>query len=346
MNPFVEEDAKTIANAGIDWGKLENKIILVAGANGYVPQFFVHGLLMRNTLFHAGIRVIALCRSAERAALRFSEYKDRDDFELLMGDVTRPLIYEGEIDYIIHAASPADLKTRYEDLAAVFNANVIGCKNLLELAREKNATLLFLSSVDVYGKNEENIRLSENFSGSLDWLNPRNIYSSAKKAAETLCSCYANQGCSCKIVRPCQILGSGISLDDGRLHVDFISQMLSGNAIVLKGDGTPIRTFLYITDAIIGMLTVMLEGNSGEAYNIAAEEGEASVLELAQTMASLADDRKIDIVYNMETRNSDPAVTNVISFVCADPAKIRALGWKPAVPLREACKRMMMYYGL
>lgn len=346
MNKIIIEDAKVIANASIDWGKLRNKTVFIAGANGYVPQFFVHGLLMRNDVYGDDIKVVAMCRSRERAMQRFAEYEVREDFELYLGDVRDPIVYEKHIDYIIHAASPANMKIRYKNLSEVFDSNVLGCRNLLELSLEKGAQFLFVSSVDVYGKTDGVSRLQETYSGSLDPLNPRNVYSCAKRAAETLCICYENQGISCKIVRPFQILGSGIALDDGRLHADFISQIKNGDKIVLKGDGTPRRSFMYITDAIIGMLVVMLKGNSGEAYNVVSEQGEASVLELAQVMASNVKGRTINIEYNMETRTSDPAVANVISVVVGDSTKLRRLGWEAKVSLKDACKRMMEYYGV
>lgn len=346
MKSLIIEDAQMIANSTIDWSKLKNKTVFVAGANGYVPQFFIHGLLMRNDLFNDKIKVVAMCRSAERAALRFLEYEEREDFILYLGDVRDSIDYKEEIHYVIHAASPANMKVRYENLIEVFDANVMGCRNLLELTKEKGAEFLFISSVDIYGKPDGANRLVEQYTGELDPLNPRNVYSCAKRAAETLCACYVNQGVVCKIVRPFQILGSGIELDDGRLHADFISQLLKGNNIVLKGDGTPKRTFMYITDAIIGMLTVMIEGQSGEAYNVVCEEGEATVLELAKIMASNIEGRDIGISYNMETRKNDPAVTNVISVVCGDSTKIRKLGWQAEIPLKKACARMMKYYGL
>lgn len=344
MNSFVVEDAQTIANASLDWSKLKNKTVFISGANGYVPQFFVHGLLMRNELYGDGIKVVAMCRNAERASKRFAEYEERNDFQLLIGDVKEPIVYEGKIDYIIHAASPANQRDRHKDLVGLFDANVTGSKNMLELAKKNDAVFLFVSSVDVYGKNVGNKRLTEDYSGPLDSLNPRNVYACAKRAAETLCLCYASKGVPCKIARASQILGSGIELDDGRLHIDFISQILQSNKIVLKGDGTPLRTFLYVTDAITGMLTVMLEGVSCEAYNVLTEDCEASVLELAKTMAELAGERNVSIEYNMETRTTDPAVTNVVSVVCGESKKLCSLGWKAQVSLKDACARMMKYY--
>lgn len=343
---IIREDAQTIAKSPVDWSKLKGKTVLISGANGYVPQYLVHGLLKRNELYHDNIKVAAMCRSRERAYSRFGIYDKRQDFEIILQDVREPIAYQGNVDYIIHAASPAGMKSRYDDPLATFSANVTGCENLLKLAQEKKAVFLLISSVDVYGTFPDMERLTEERHGSLNPLAIKNVYSCAKRAAETLCACYAHRGISCKIVRPFQILAGGIDLDDGRLHSDFISQMLEKGKIVLKGDGTPRRSFLYITDAVTGMLTVLLEGKSGQAYNLCIEEGEASVLELAQRMASLAGGKKIQISYDMQTRNTDPAVTQAISVVCGVSDKIRSLGWKPEVSLEEACRRMMLYYGV
>jgi UDP-glucuronate decarboxylase len=346
MNKLMEEDAITIANESINWEKLRKKTVLISGANGYVPQFFVHGLLKRNDIFGDDIKVIALCRNEKKAAERFDAYYGRTDFELLIQDVSEPILYSGDIDYIIHAASPAGVQVTMTNPLETFDANVIGCKNLLEVASDKNAMFLLLSSVDIYGEMDDSNRLTEDKFGVLDHVSIRNIYAASKRAAETLCICYANKGVKCSIVRPSQIMGAGISLDDERLHINFISQMIHGDEIILKGDGTPKRTFIYITDAIVGMLVVLLEGNTGEAYNVCTEKCEASVLEFAETMSSLVKDREIKITYDMRSRTSDPAVTRVVSIVCANSDKLKSLGWEPKVLLPSSCKRMMEYYGL
>lgn len=345
MNRILEEDARTIAKTPIDWIKFHDKTILIAGANGYVPQHFVHGFLMRNKLFHENIHVIALCRNETRARERFGEYFGREDFTLWIGDVRDEIKTEQKIDYIIDAASPAGVRISNEDPVATFEANVFGCSNLLKLAKKHHAEFLYLSSVDTYGKSRKE-RFTEEDSGILDSLEVRNVYAAAKRAAENLCVCYARNGLICKIVRPSQIMGCGIALDDGRLHIDFISQILMSGQIVLKGDGTPVRTFIYMTDAIAGMLYVMTEGRNGEACNIGTETGEASVLELAQTMAAQVKEKTIPVVFNEETRKSDPAVRHAVSRVCVSSEKLRNLGWNSQVSLKEACRRMMTYYGI
>lgn len=345
MNKILKEDAKTIAQADIDWRKFRNKTVLIAGANGYVPQHFVHGFLMRNTLYNENIHVIALCRNEMKAKEKFGEYLERKDFTLLLGDVLDDIDVQGKIDFIIDAASPAGVRISNEDPVATFEANVLGCSNLLKLAKQKEAEFLFLSSVDIYGETKEE-RCIEERVGILDPLNVRNVYAVAKRAAENLCACYSHEGVVCKIVRPSQIMGCGIALDDGRLHIDFISQLLNGNEIVLKGDGTPIRSFIYMTDAIIGMLNVMTAGENGQAYNICTESGEASVLELAQLMTSLIKDRPVKVSFNENTRKNDIAVKHAISRVCVSSKKLSELGWKAEVSLEESCRRMMSYYAV
>lgn len=343
---IVEQDAKTIANAPLDWEKLRGKTILISGANGYVPQYFVHSLLKRNDMYKDKIRIIALCRNQARARERFAQYDGRQDFKVLLQNVCTPVHLEEPVDYIIHGASPASQKARFENPVLTFDANVTGCGNLLQLAQKKQAEFLLMSSIDIYGNGFGSDRLTEDHYGELDPLNIRNVYACAKRAAETLCACYAYNGGLCKIVRPSQILAGGIGLDDGRLHIDFISQMLRGNEIVLKGDGTPLRTFLYITDAITGMLTVLLKGKKGEAYNLCTEANEASVLELAQIMASQITGRTVRIHVNKNTRTSDRSVTQAVPTVCGSSAKIRTLGWEAEISLEKACKRMMAFYGL
>lgn len=339
------EDAAAIARSEIDWKKFHGKTVLVAGASGYVPQYFVHGFLARNNLYGEQIQVIALCRNEEKAKRRFGAYLDREDFQLLIGDVLNEEQIPTHVDYIIDAASPAGVKISNEKPVATFEANVLGCRNLLRLAQRDGAELLYLSSIDIYGKLEEE-RFVENRTGILEPLDVRNVYASAKRAAESLCVCYSQGGAVSRIVRPSQIMGGGIALDDGRLHIDFISQLLKGGRIVLKGDGTPVRSFIYVTDAIIGMLYVMTKGKNGEAYNVCMEEGEASVYELAQLMAAQMKGSQAEISFNLETRKHDPAVKHAVSRVCGSSEKLRGLGWSPSISLTETCRRMMKYYGL
>ena len=346
-NEIIDNDVLDIINRDIPFDKLYGKTILISGANGYVPAYFVYTFLMLNDYKNANITVLALCRNEERAKTRFSEYLERSDFQLLIQDVCEPIQVNQPIHIYIHAASPAGIKSRYLDPVNTFLANVKGCENMLESAIKNPCEhFLFLSSVDIYGKMDHTNRLVEDESGSLDTMNVRNTYSCSKRAAENLCTAYyAKYNLPVSVVRPFQIVGPGPELDDGRLHIDFISQILQGNQIVLKSDGTARRTFLYITDAIAGMLTVMLCGKIGQAYNVVDEQGEASVKELAQIMANCVKNKRVEVVFDYTQRNSIE-VTGAISVVTGSSQKILSLGWQPRLSLMQGAIRMMQYYGI
>lgn len=346
-NMIINEDIESIINSNIPLEKLYNKTILISGANGYVPAYFVHTFLGLNDKKNANIKVLALCRNKVRAEKRFHQYLDRNDFQLVIQDVCDPIRINEEIHVFIHAACPAGIKARHLDPVNTFLANVKGCENMLNAAMNNPCEyFLFISSVDVYGKMNSTERLKECDSGYLDTMNVRNVYSCSKRAAENLCIAYKEKyNIPVYVVRPFQIIGPGPELNDGRLHIDFISQILQSDKIVLKSDGSARRTFMYITDAIIGMLTVMLKGNMGEVYNIVDEYGEASVKELADIMASNVKNRDITVVFDYTQRQS-VEVKDALSVVIGDSMKLVSLGWSAKYTLHEGTNRMMEYYGI
>lgn len=347
MNKIIYEDAENIITENLPYDKFYGKTVLISGANGYVPAYFIHTFIAMNDHKNAGIHILALCRNRDRAKERFPDYIGRDDFELIIQDVCEPIAIDRKIHIFIHAASPAGIKKRHEDPVNTFLSNVKGSENMLELARKNPCDyFLFMSSVDIYGQMGNTDRLKEDMAGYLDPLNVRNSYSCGKRAAESLCKAYqVKYGLPVFIVRPFQIIGPGPELNDGRLHIDFISQIIEEEKIVLKSDGTAIRTFMYITDAIKAIFYVMLLGISGEAVNIVAESGEASVKELADMMADNVIDKNIEVIFDYEQRNTIE-VTGALSVVTGDSSKLRNLGWECQYSVAEGSARMMEYYGI
>ncbi len=347
MNKIVSEDAENIISEKIPYENFFGKTVLISGANGYVPAYFVHTFIALNDKRDAGIKILALCRNKERAAERFADYVDRDDFELIIQDVCDSIDVDVPVHIFIHAASPAGIKKRHDDPVNTFLANVIGAENMLNLAIKNSCEyFLLLSSVDVYGRMDNNERLTEDKSGYLDPLNVRNAYSCGKRAAESLCKAYqVKYNLPVFIVRPFQIIGPGPELNDGRLCIDFISQIIEKEKIVLKSDGTAIRTFMYITDAIKAMFYVMLYGVPGEAVNIVTEEGEVSVKELADLMAANVAGKTIEVVFDHEQRNTIEVI-GALSVVIGDSSNLKKLGWKNKYSVAEGLARVMEYYGI
>lgn len=344
MHYIIEEDLLRMMKSEILLEKLYGKTVLITGASGYVPAYFVHLFMKMNELKNANIKVMALCRNQSKADRRFEQYYANSNFVLLLQDVCTPVVTTEQIDYIIHAASPAGVTERQKNILDTFNANVVGCYNMFELAHKNNLQgFLFISSVDIYGKVPNSKRHIEHIYGVLDPLNERDIYSNGKRACESICMCESIQSdMPVTIARPTQIIGPGIALDDGRLHADFVNQMMNKGEIVLKSDGTAVRSFIYITDAILGLLYILVYGKKGEAYNVANEQNEVSVKELANVMANAYDEKKIEVKFDI-TQRKNPEVTHALSVVCADAQKLRDLGWKPQIDLKESAERLITY---
>lgn len=347
MNGILKQDIQKILSCPLPWESIDGRTVLVSGANGFVPSYLVFALLERNRMYGVHTRVIALCRNAERARKRFSEYLNDSMLELKIQDVRDVSAHEfvgQQIDYCIHAASPAGIVSRQEAPADTFCTNVFGCSNLLELGKNCNIRrFLFLSSVDVYGKMYSVDRLREEMMGSLDPMYSRNAYSNGKRAAEALCAVYhAQYGMDVVVARPFQIYGPGMSLDDGRLHGNFIGQIQSTGKIVLKSDGKAERSFMYLTDATIALFTILLKGKAGEAYNVCSEASEASVLQLAKLYQKFSN---AEIVFD-NTQRQTVEVKEALPCVLGSSEKLRELGWKASVSLEDGIRRTLQYYNI
>lgn len=347
MHEIIHDDIEHIINSNLPWEKLYRKNILISGANGYVPAYFIHTFLHLNDINDAQITVYALCRNKEKAEKRFADYLERDDFRIVIQDVCQEIKINDQIHIYIHAASPAGIHSRYENPVNTFLANVKGCENMLNSAIQNPCEyFLLLSSIDIYGKSNTLGRWKEDDCGFLDSMNPRNLYANGKRAAESLCIAYHEKyHIPVYVARPAQIVGPGPELNDGRLHIDFISHIKKGNQIILKSDGTALRSFMYISDAVIAMLTVLFKGTDGEAYNIADETGECSVRELAELMAYNTTQKEVNVVFDITQRNKIE-VTAAPAVATLDSSKLRHLGFSPSISLKKGTKRMMLYYGI
>ena len=344
MHRIVEEDLNRLLEERKDLGLLGHQSILIAGANSFLMSYLVYLLLENNRRNHSGTKIVALCRSRKNAEARFAPYLDDPDLSIITQDVRDPVAWEGDVDICVHAASPVGLSSRWEQSLETFQTNLYGCQNLLELAESKRSRrFLLLSSVDVYGDSPDRARKKEEDTGLLDWRNMRNAYSSGKRGAETLCGLYhAQRGVPCVTARPSQIYGPGISLSDGRLHGDFIRQLREKNQIVLKSDGTAVRSFMYLLDATDALLDVLLYGNAGESYNVCDEAGECSVKELAERYAAEWGNGA-EVVFDLAERDT-PEVKGALAAVTGDSGKLRGLGWASRTSLKDGIRRTLRVY--
>lgn len=258
INKIVEEDLKHITNQKIEWKKFKNKTVLITGATGFIGGYFVDTFMYLNKVYDYNIKVIIVVRDYEKVKSIFSDIFYNGLNIRIYVDISDIKYVYGDIHYIIHCASIATPKLFENNPVDVILPNVIGTKNLLDLAVEKKSEFLFFSTSGV------------NF--EFNHLDLASCYLESKRMGENLCIAYAKQyNVPVKIVRPSIIFGPRIKLDDGRSYADFVRSIVNKENIVLTSDGQAYRNYLYISDAMRAFFIVMLEGENNKPYNVACE---------------------------------------------------------------------------
>ena len=340
INPIVKEDMKSLMEYGLPLEKLKNKNVLVTGANGMLATYLVYFFIYLNKEKGCGIHVTALSRNAAKAQERFGEFKHDPQFEILLQDVCDEICLDGELDYIIHAAGDASPHAIMHTPTGIVRANTVGTLNILELARKKNAKVLYTSTREVYGKVDGALKeIKETDFGKLDPMEQRSCYPESKRMAETMIQSYYDQyRVEASVVRIAHSYGPGMSIEnDGRVMADFISDVVHGRNIVLKSTGDALRAFCYITDAVAGMLFAMLSEKGLNVYNIANETEELPIRDVAEKLVSLFPEKGLKVVFDIPETMSAGYSKMGRTRLCTE--KIEKLGWKPRVSLDDGLKR-------
>lgn len=343
MNPIMEEDMKFILESRISWEKFKNKVVLISGAYGMLPSYLVFALLYCNRIFpNYNIRVLALVRNYEKAKTRFAELADDKNLSIILDDVNLPIHIEGPIDYIIHGASFASPQYYNINPVGTLLPNVIGTYNLLELAKNKNVKgFLFFSSGEVYGKVEGVSSISEMNFGYVDPLDIRNCYSESKRMGETMCKAWQHQfGVPTRMARIFHTYGPTMDIvHDNRVFSEFVSDIVSNRNIRMKSDGTPVRPFCYIADAVVAFLLILLDGKDGEAYNVCNSECLISIKSLAELLVTLVPQKGLKVIYKPREKDEVYMENKAPNEIAADITKLKSLGWCPAFSLKEGFSR-------
>lgn len=315
------DDIKSAASVDLPWNKLSGKNILVTGATGLIGSCVVDVLMN-----HEGqdYHVYASGRNEERVKLHFSDYRKSSYFHFLKYDVIEPLQSDIDFHFIIAAASGANPVLYSTDPVGVMKGNFCGVDNLLAYGVKHNLEkFVYVSSGDVYGEGDGRV-FTEDYSGYVNPLNLRSCYTSAKRATETLCISYAHQyGIGVSIVRPCHTYGPHFTESDTRVYAQFIRNVLRGEDIVMKSTGEQFRSWCYVVDCANGIMHVLLKGANGEAYNIADENSNVTIKELAEMIAEIGGKKVIiDIPSDVEKKGF-----NVVSKSVFSTKSLKKLGW-------------------
>lgn len=347
-HPIVEEDLRGIASHDLPWAQLGGATVLVTGAAGLVPAYLVESLLYLNETERLAepLKVIGLVRDRVKAERRFGAYLGRADLEFMVQDVSEALPPTLGLDYILHAASPARPKCFESDPVGTLKPNIIGTYHLLEHARNVGARgFLFVSSGEVYGKfaTPSVGPTSENQYGVLDPLELRSSYGEGKRAGEAMCHAWALQhGLRAVASRLGHTYGPGMDFNDGRVFADFVANAVRNENIVLKSEGSASRPFCYLADAVVGMLTILLKGTPGAAYNLVNDEAEIRMVDLAELICRLFPEKNLRVIQPEKPAAGFQPAYNPGQRV--GTAKIRALGWKPTTSVEAGFRRTIEFY--
>lgn len=329
-----------LGNLALPWEKLKGANILITGGNGMIASSLADALMELNGELSLGLHLYVLCRNQQKAEARFKAYEDSPAFTLVIQDVSQKMSVDIDFQYIIHAASSAHPGAFNTTPVDVMKANFLGTLNLLEYAaRYEDTRFMFVSSSEVYGENEENVeQFSEDMSGTVDYTQFRSCYPESKRASETLCASFKKQyGSDVVVVRPAYIYGRNILGDNTRADVYFLRQVLNHEDIVMYSYGTQVRAYCYIKDCISGMLYALLQGESGEVYNIGNRNCAVTLREYAQALADQAGVR-----LRFDIGNVDPNLVLQKTPRCVLATdKLEKLGWQARYSLDAGVKDML-----
>lgn len=286
----LERDLEDILQqAGPVWSELRGARIFLTGGTGFIGCWLLEALRYADMKLDLGLHVTVLTRSPESFRDKAAHLADYKGFDFVAGDVSTFEFPEGDFSHLIHAATEASAHLNDTNPLRMFETVVQGTRHSLDFAvAKKIGRVLFLSSGAVYGQQPWDVlKVGEDWLGAPDCTNPKNTYAEAKRAAEMLCCIYEKQfGLNISTARIFALLGPYLSLDIHFAAGNFILDSMQGKQVVVQGNGQPVRSYLYASDLTVWLLTLLVRGPRGRAYNVGSDEG-VSIAELAERTATL-----------------------------------------------------------
>lgn len=337
---LYKEDIKNVAEMELPWEKFQDKSIMISGATGLIGSFLVDVIMYKNMLDGLNCTVYALGRNEERAQERFEYCYDCSLYRFISYDINNPLICNdiGNVDYIVHLASNTHPMAYSIDPIGTITTNIIGTQNMFEFAVTHNATrCAFASSNEIYGENRGDVeKFDEKYCGYIDSNTMRAGYPESKRCGEALCHAYIKQKkIDIVIPRITRSYGPTLLKTDSKALSQFLSKGVNGENIVLKSEGTQYYSYLYVSDTVSGLLTVLLRGECGEAYNISDEASDIMLKDLAHI---IADYTGKEVVFEIPDAVEKAGYSNATK-ARLDGSKLKALGWKAKYDIRQGVAR-------
>jgi nucleoside-diphosphate-sugar epimerase len=343
MNFYKSEsykrDIEIAVKATVGIEKLFDSSVLIAGGSGLIGSYMADMLLYANKHMNANITVYAMDLSSEILALRY-EGADTDKLHFVEHNVNEITDFDFDVDYIIHAASPAFPAAFNSDPVGTVMSNILGTKYLLDYGKDHGTKrMLYISSGEVYGQGDLSLEaFDETYAGYVDPTSVRSCYPNGKRTAETLCVSYTKQfGLDTVIVRPSHTYGPTVTKADNRANAQFVNKGLAGEDIVLNSAGNQMRSYTYLADSASAILSVLTSGESGNAYNIANSNSRTTIAGFAKEVAAQTGTK---VIFADPDEVAKAEMTPIAKQVLSSK-KLEGLGWKGQFTIEEGIRRTL-----
>lgn len=338
-NKEYMKDICYVAGLDLPWEKLRNKVMLISGATGLIGSCFVDVIMKRNEM-GMNCKVYALGRNADRAKERFYYCLNSNLFEFISYDISKPFIKDDirNVDYVLHLASNTHPLQYSTNPIETITTNIFGTYNMLEFAGKHSAIrCAFVSSNEIYGENRGDVeKFDELYCGYINCNTMRAGYPESKRCSETLCQAYIRQrNMDIVIPRLTRSYGPTMLLSDTKAISQFIRKGVAGENIVLKSSGTQYYSYIYVADAVSGILTILLKGERGGAYNIADDASDIMLKNLAKIIAKYTDEQ---IVFELPDAVEKAGYSRATK-ARIDSTKLQKLGWKAKYSIKSGIEK-------
>jgi dTDP-glucose 4,6-dehydratase len=304
--------------------------VLITGAAGFIGSHLCDKFILE------GYEVIGMDNLATGKLLNIEHLFSRKYFEFYHHDVSKFVHVSGELDYVLHFASPASPDDYLKMPIQTLKVSSLGTHNLLGLAKAKKARILVASTSEVYGDPLVHPQ-PEEYWGNVNPVGPRGVYDEAKRFQEAITMAYHNvHGLETRIIRIFNTYGSRMRPNDGRALPTFFSQALQGQDLTVYGDGSQTRSFCYVDDMVEGIYKLLLS-DYHLPMNIGNPE-EISIDNLAKEILAIINNPNIKII-NKSLPIDDPKVRQ------PDTTKAHTiLDWQPKISRKEGLERTHQYF--
>jgi UDP-glucuronate decarboxylase len=316
--------------------------VLLAGGRGFLGRHFTELFaLLNERVLKRPCKVVALDNLLTSGAAG-GERSDGRHLRFVKHDIVRPITWDEELHYVIHAAGIASPFYYRAYPLETLEVSTAGTRNLLELATKHRARFTFFSSSEIYGDPDpKHVPTPESYRGNVASRGPRACYDESKRVGETLAYVFHDKfGTATTTLRPFNVFGPGMQESDYRVLPNFASRIKAGEPLKIYGSGVQTRTFCYVTDALVGFMLAILRGIPGEVYNVGNPQPEVSMIDLVKRIEKVLGR---PVAYNViEYPDSYPADEPMRR--CPDIRKVRLqLGYEPRVELEEGLRRFLSW---